>query len=91
MQQLNSLNGPKTAGPDGLHPVIIKTPAENENFVNVVTVLFHISCRKYMLHPHANPWKRAIVTASNSYCPLNDACNYRPISLACILYKVFEQ
>ena len=38
-----------------------------------------------------NPWKRAIVTALHKKGPLNDACNYRPISLTCILCKVFEK
>ena len=86
--QLNSLNIYKAAGPDSLHPVIIKTLAENENFVSAVTVLFQavgsICCIP-------NSWKRAVVTALHKKGPLNDACNYRPISLTCILCKVFEK
>ena len=67
--------------------MIIKTLAENENFVNAVTVLFH-AVASTCCSP--NPWKRLIVTALHKKGPLNDACNYRPISLTCILCKVFE-
>ena len=67
---------------------MIKTLADNKNFLNAVTVLFQavvITCCS------PNPWKRAIVTALHRKVPLNDACNYRPISLTCILCKVFEK
>ena len=88
VQQLNSLNIHKAAGPDSLHPVIIKTLAGNENFVNAVTVLFQAVASTCCI---PNPWKRAIVTALHKKGPLNDECNYRPISLTCILCKVFEK
>ena len=68
--------------------MMIKTLADNKNFLNAVTVLFQavvITCCS------PNPWKRAIVTALHRKVPLNDACNYRPISLTCILCKVFEK
>ena len=87
IQQLNSLNIHEAAGPDSPHPMIIKTLAENENFVNAVTVLFH-AVASACCSP--NPWKRAIVTALHKKGPLNDVCNYRPISLTLILCKVFE-
>ena len=67
--------------------MIIKTLAENENFVNAVTVLFQAVVTSCI----PNPWKRAIVTALHRKVPLKDACNYRPISLTCILCKVFEK
>ena len=88
IQQLNSLNIHEAAGPDSLHPMIIKTLAENENFVNAVTVLFHVVASTCCI---SNSWKRAIVTALHKKGPLNDTCNYRPISLTCILCKVFER
>ena len=81
IHQLNSLNINKAAGPDSLHPMIIKTLAENENFVNAVTVLFHAVASTCCI---PNPWKRAIVTALHKKGPLNDACNYRRISLTYI-------
>ena len=68
--------------------MIIKTLAENENFVNAVTALFQAVVSTSCI---PNPWKRAIVTALHRKVPLNDACNYRPISLTCILCKVFEK
>ena len=61
--------------------------AENDNF-DVVTVLFQAVASTCCI---PNPWKRAIVTASHKKGPLNDARNYRPISLTCILCKVFEK
>ena len=70
IQQLNSLNIHEAAGPDSPHPMIIKTLAENENFVNAVTVLFH-AVASACCSP--NPWKRAIVTALHKKGPLNDA------------------
>ena len=90
VQQLNSFGIHKAAGPDSLHPVhvIIKTLAENENFVNAVAVLFQAMASTCCI---PNPWKRAIVTALHKKGPLNDAFNYRPISLTCILCKVFEK
>ena len=88
IQHLNSLNIHEAAGPGSLHPMIIKTLAENENFVNAVTVLFH-AVASTCCSP--NPWKRLIVTALHKKGPLNDACNYRPISLTCILCKAFER
>ena len=82
VQQLNSLNIYKAAGPDSLHPVTIKTLAENENFVIAVTVLFQAVASTCCI---PNSWKRAVVTALHKKGPLNDACSYRPISLTCIL------
>ena len=60
IQQLNSCVH-EAAGPDCLHPMIIKTLAEHENFVNAVTVLFHAVVSTSCI---PNPWKRAIY----SYC-----------------------
>ena len=68
--------------------MIIKTVAEHENFVNAVTVLSHAVVSTSCI---PNPWKRAIVTALHRKVLLNDAGNYRTISLTCILCKVFEK
>ena len=68
--------------------MIIKTLAENENSVNAVTVLFQAVASTCCI---PNPSKRAIVTALHKKGPLNDVCNYRPISLSCISSKVFEK
>lgn len=88
VQQLNSLNIRKAAGPDSLHPMIIKTLAGNENFVNAITVLFQ-AVASTRCNP--NPWKCAIVSALHKKGPLYDVCNYRPISLTFILCKIFEK
>lgn len=78
-QQLKSLNTHKAARPNGLHPLIIRTLAENNCFVNTVIDLFQTVATKC----RPNSWtKRAICTALH---------NYRPISLTFILCKVFEK
>ena len=64
---------------------ILKTLAGNENFVNTITVLFQAVASTRCI---PNPWKCAIVTALHKKGPLNDVCNYRPISLTVILCKV---
>ena len=87
-QQLRSLNIHTAAVSDRLLPMIIKTLAENENSVTAVTLLFQAVASKCCI---SNPWKRAIVTALQKKGPLNDACNYRAISLTRILCKVFEK
>ena len=61
--------------------------AENENF-DVVTVLFQAVASTCCI---PSPWKCAIVTASHKKGQINDACNYRPISLTRVLCKVFEK
>ena len=60
VQQLNSLNIHKVAGPDSLHPVIIKALAENEIFVNAATLLFQaVTSTSCIPQP---------MEACNSYC-----------------------
>ena len=87
LKQLNTLNIHKAAGPDGIHPTILKILAKNNNFVNAVTCLFQAVATSCCI---PNSWKCAIVTALHKKGPPNDACNYRPISLTCILCKVFQ-
>ena len=62
VQQLNSLNIHKAAGPDSLHPVIIRTLAENETFCQRrYSPLSLQAAASTCCIP--NPWKHAIVTA----------------------------
>ena len=88
LKQLDTLNTHKAAGPDGIHPTILKILAKNNNFVNAVTCLFQAVATSCCI---PNSWKRATVTALHKKGPTNDACNYRPISLTCILCKIFEK
>ena len=55
-------------------------------FANAVTGLFQAVATTWRI---PNSWKHAIVTVLHKKGPLNDPSNYRPISLACTLCKVF--
>ncbi len=82
------LNIYKSGGPDQLHPKLLKTLSKNIDFVNAVTNLFN-KCIASGKIP--SMWKTAQVTALHKKGPKWEACNYRPISLTCILCKVFEK
>ena len=86
LKQLDTLNIYKAAGPDGIHHTILRILAKNDNFVNADNYLFQAVATSCCI---PNSWKCAIVTALHKKGPPNDACNYRPISLTCILCKVF--
>ena len=60
VQQLNLLNTPKAAVPNGLHPLIIRIPAENDCFVKALTDLFQAVATTCSI---PNSWKCATVTA----------------------------
>ena len=85
---LSELNIFKSEGPDSIHPKILKTLSENEDFVDAVTLLFK-KCYDSGKIPEI--WKTAKVTALHKKGSKCDAKNYRPISLTCILCKLFEK
>ena len=85
---LSEMNIFKSEGPDNVHPKLIKILSENNCFVNAVTKLFK-SCYKIGKLPDV--WKTAKVTALHKKGLKCEAKNYRPISLTCILCKVYEK
>ena len=85
---LKEINIYKSEGPDKIHPKLLKSLCDNTNFVDAVTKLFR-KCYETGCLPDV--WKTAKITAlylKGSKC---EAKNYRPISLTCILCKVFEK
>ena len=88
MNYLSHLNIYKSGGPDQIHPKLLKTLSKNSDFVLAVTNLFN-KCVASGSIPKV--WKTAQVTALHKKGPKWEACNYRPISLTCILCKVFEK
>lgn len=84
---LLNLDQSKSMGPDGVHPKLLATMAKNENFVEAITLLFQ-NC--YFSGKMPFVWKTANVTALHKKGSKTDPCNYRPISLTCILCKVYE-
>ena len=85
---LQKLNPSKSPGPDNINPKLLVSLAENEQFVNSVTLLFR-KCFETGCIPLL--WKTANVVALHKKGSKSLASNYRPISLTCILCKMYEQ
>ena len=86
---INSLNIHKSQGPDEIHSRVLKVLSKNPMFVRAVGCLFR-SCAFFATIPDI--WKRAIILIPifKKGCR-SDPGNYRPISLTCILCKVYEK
>ena len=87
-KELLSININKSQGPDGIHPKLLRASAGNQEFVNAVFRLFSacVSTRKM-----PTDWKEANVVALHKKGPRNLSENHRPVSLTCILGKVYEK
>ena len=85
---LKEINIYKSEGPDKIHPKLLKSLCDNTNFVDAVTKLFR-KCYETGCLPDV--WKTAKITALYKKGSKCEAKNYRPISLTCILCKVFEK
>ena len=87
-KELLSININKSQGPDGIHPKLLRALAGNQEFVNAVFRLFSacVSTRKM-----PTDWKEANVVALHKKGPRNLSENHRPVSLTCILGKVYEK
>ena len=85
---LQKINPSKSMGPDNINPKLLLCLAENDFFVVAITALF-----KQCYETGAIPlqWKVANVVALHKKGSKSIASNYRPISLTCILCKVYEQ
>ena len=86
--ELKKLDISKSPGPDNVHPKLLKSLACNNNFVNAVAELFRKCFDTGKLPPN---WKEANVTALFKTGRRADPLNYRPVSLTCILCKVYEK
>lgn len=86
--ELNKLDISKCQGPDSIHPKLLRSLSSNCTFVLAITKLFQ-SCATTCRIP--NQWKTAYVTALYKKGSRKDALNYRPVSLTCILCKVYEK
>lgn len=87
-QLLISMDIFKSHGPDEIHSKILKLLSGNPTFVGAVSKLFR-SCVKYEKVPEI--WKYAIVIPLFKKGCRSDASNYRPVSLTCVLCKVYEK
>ena len=87
-KQLEKLVISKSMGPDNIPPKVLSALSENDGFVDAVTCLFN-KCFRTSTIPKI--WKTANVTALHKKGSKTDRSNYRPISLTCILCKVYEK
>lgn len=86
LKLLQALDCKKSAGPDGLHPLLLKKCSKSLTYP--ITLLF-----KKSLLDGSVPliWKTATITPIHKKGSKQDISNYRPISKLCILAKVFEK
>lgn len=83
---LKSLDGRKSAGPDGLHPVLISNCTSSLTFP--VCVIFKRSINEGFM---PKVWKEATVTPIHKKGSKREITNYRPISKLCVFAKVIER
>ena len=86
--KLKNLNYFKSLGPDGIHPKVLKALADDVTFVESLTNLFKI-CADTGYIPKI--WKSANITALFKNGSKTDLLNYRPVSLTCIVSKIYEK
>ena len=86
--ELERLNCFKSHGPDGVHPKLLKSLGDDPSFVNSVVKLFR-KCTDSGKLPKI--WKSANLSALFKNGSKTDPLNYRPVSLTCILCKVYEK
>ena len=85
---LKNLDKNKSMGPDNIHPKVLSVLSGNKNFVESVQKLFNM-CFSSGEIPKI--WKTANVMALHKKGSKMDCANYRPISLTCILCKLYEK
>ena len=85
LKELLLLGPTKSAGPDGIHPRLLKELAPVIS--KVIAKLFQISVD---LGELPNDWREAIVSPIFKKGPNYVAANYRPVSLTSVLCKVLE-
>ena len=86
LKHLKSLRVDKAAGPDDVHPYILKNLADT--LVKPLTLLFNLSLSEKNL---PEIWRKGIITALFKKGAKNLASNYRPISLTSIICKLLER
>ena len=85
---LRDLDPSKSMGPDKIHPKLLKTLATDSSFVNSICGLFE-KCIAERSIPQV--WKTAEVVPLHKKGSIHLPDNYRPVSLTCVLCKVYEK
>ena len=87
-KELMALNMDKSPGPDGIHPKLLRSLAADPSFVIAVHSLF-LKCAADRKIP--DDWKMANVVALHKKGARDKAENFRPVSLTCVLGKVYQK
>ena len=82
---LRETNTNKSVGPDGLHPRMLVELSDQ--LAGPVTLLFN---KTLMYGTLPKEWKQGYISPIFKKGKRSLACNYRPISLTCILCKILE-
>ena len=84
--EFKSINIYRSFGPDNIHPKLLHALADNHDFIKCMKILYNncIEERKIPLL-----WKTDNVVALHKKESKLDPLNYRPVSLTCILCKVY--
>ena len=85
LKKLKKLRIDKSAGPDNVHPFLLKNFADI--FSQILTIIFTNSMNSEKL---PQIWKTGVITALYKKDSRNLAENYRPISLKSIVCKILE-
>ena len=80
------INPSKTAGPDGIHGMVLKNCAST--LTKPLTIIFNIY---FVTGSIPNEWKLASVVPVHKKDEKGSVENYRPISLTSLIIKVFER
>ena len=83
---LNNINPNKAPGPDGIHGKVLKNCATS--IAQPLSILFNLSYRTGQI---PNEWKSANVVPVFKKGDKSSVENYRPISLTCLVMKIFER
>ena len=83
--KLKNLDPNKAQGPDNIPPKVLKEL--RQEISTPLSIIFNKSLESGKL---PDDWKTAIVTAIHKKGSKNEAGNYRPVSLTCILCKILE-
>ena len=78
----------KSVGPDSIHPKLLKSLADDFAFVESLTNLFRV-CAESGHIPEI--WRTANIIALFKNGSKTDPLNYRPVSLSCIISKIYEK